>query len=167
MKIGAVFGKALKIKGIGYIIIALVAGIALLLMGGSKKEEPAVSADRAAEYVSQQESQLCAIGRRICGVDCVAVVHIASGYTYSYAGDQSLRTVYNPDGTVAEKEISLTNRTVNTEDGTSLVAVKESTPYVKGVAMVCTGASDADINALKKLIMALYSLKENAVFVTN
>lgn len=167
MKIGEIIVKLKKVKGVGYILIALVAGIALLLMGGGDEEEQSTCPNPAAEYVAVQEARLADMGYRICGVECAAAVYVSSGYTYSYAGDQSLRTVYNADGSVAEKEISLTNRTVNTKDGTALVASKESTPPVKGVAVVCTGASAEDAERLKGLIMALYSLKAEAVFVTN
>lgn len=167
MNTGKTIGKLLKVKGIGYMAIALVAGIALLLMGRGGNDTEKVELDRNALYAAAQEERLCAMGKEICGVGCGAAVIVGSGYTYSYAGDQSLRTVYNADGTVAEKEISLTNRTVNTKEGTALVAVRESAPTVKGVAMVCRGASDSDTMALKQLIMALYSLKEEAVFVTN
>lgn len=167
MKLGGIIGKLAKIKGIGYIATALLAGIVLLLTAGDKDGAASPSADPVAEYVAQQEARLCDMGRRLCGVECTVVVHISGGYTYSYAGDQSLRTVYNADGSVAEKEISLSHRTVNTKEGTALVALKQSTPLIKGVAVVCTGASTVDAESLKQLIMALYSLKEDAVFVTN
>ncbi len=166
MKKDGIIEKLKKIKGIGYIGIALIAGIALIFLGGEKETEN-VPADRGAEFVTREEARLRDMGRDICGVECTAAVYAASGYTYSYAEDQSLKTVYNADGTVAEREVTLTNRTVNTDGGTALVPIKENTPSVKGVAMVCVGASEADMSALKSLIMALYSLKEDAVFVTN
>ncbi len=167
MKISEILGKFSKIKGVGYIVLALAAGIALLLIGSNDGKEELPKNDPAAEYVAKQEARLSDMGRRLCGVECTAVVYVSGGYTYSYAGDQSLRTVYNADGSVAEKEISLSKRTVNTKEGTALVPVKESTPSVKGVAVVCTGASEEDAESLKQLIMALYSLKAEAVFVTN
>ncbi len=167
MKISEILGKFTKIKGVGYIVLALAAGIILLFVGSDDSTEDSPASDPAAEYVAEQEARLCDMGRRLCGVECTAVVYVSGGYTYSYAGDQSLRTVYNADGSVAEKEISLSKRTVNTKDGTALVPVKESTPSVKGVAVVCTGASEEDAESLKQLIMALYSLKAESVFVTN
>ncbi|MBQ7048016.1 MAG: hypothetical protein IJN86_03620 [Clostridia bacterium] len=165
MKNEGALAKLGKIKGIGYIAIALAAGLVLLLMGGG--EEETVSTDRTALYVEEQRKSLEALGEEICGVDCKAAVYISEGFGYSYAEDQNLKISYNADGTVAEKEISLTKRTVNTKDGTALTAVKESTPKIKGVAVVCDGADDSSTASLKRLITALYSLEEGAVFVTN
>lgn len=155
-----------KIKGIGYILLALVAGLALLLMGGGDggTEEKPSPAD---EYLAAAEAEIAALGKRVCGVNTVAAVSASAGYTYSYAADQRVRTAYNPDGTVAEKEIEQSLRSVNTKDGTALVPVREAPPRIQGVAVVCAGADANRVQTLKKLIMALYSLEETAVFVTN
>ena len=165
MKNEGALAKLGKIKGIGYIAIALAAGLVLLLMGGG--EEETVSTDRTALYVEEQRKSLEALGEEICGVDCKAAVYISEGFGYSYAEDQNLKISYNADGTVAEKETALTNRTVNTDGGTALVAVKETTPQIKGVAVVCPDAEQSKLQTLKSLIMALYSLESDAVFVTN
>lgn len=166
MKKDGFFGKLVGIKGIGYIVLALVAGIGLLLIGGGD-EEPTTLSDPTRVYVENAEKRLADLGEEICGVDCKAAVYVAVGYSYSYANDQTVRTTYNPDGTVAEKETALTNRTVNTDGGTALVAVKETTPQIKGVAVVCPDAEQSKLQTLKSLIMALYSLESDAVFVTN
>ncbi len=158
--------RLLKIKGIGYIALALVAGVALLVMNtGSKTEAPA--ADKNAAFVAETEKTLSDLGRSVCKVKCVAAVSVSHGFSYSYASDQSVRTRYNADGSIAEKESTLTGRTVNADGGTAMVPVKETPPKVSGVAMVCVGASVSDINALKAMIMALYGLAEENVFVTN
>lgn len=167
MKKDGFFAKLTKIKGIGYIALALAAGIGLLLLGGNGGEDDEPQSNATALFVKQAESSLAKLGEEICGTDCTAAVYVSVGYCYSYASDQSVRTSYNSDGTVAEKETTLTNRTVNTDGGTALVAVKETAPQIKGVAVVCRGASDSKLQKLKSLIMALYSLEADAVFVTN
>jgi len=159
--------KLLKIKGIGYIALALVAGIALLLVNSGSKEQAPPQQDKNAAFVAEAEQALCALGRKVCGVSCKAAVSISSGYCYTYASDQSVRTVYNADGTVAEKETTLTSRTVNVSGGTALVPVKETPPKVSGVVMVCRGADASAVNTLCSMISALYGLDSTAIFVTN
>lgn len=168
MKANTFIERLLKTKGIGYVVIALVAGIALLVLNlGDTKPSATAEQDKNALFAAEAEQALEALGRSICGVKCTASVRLGTGYTYSYASDQSVRTVYNADGTVAEKETSLNNRTVNVSGGTALVAVKETPPSVVGVVMVCNGGTAADISALKAMIAALYGLEEQAIYVTN
>ena len=168
MKANAFIEKLLKTKGVGYVIIALVAGIALLVLNiGGEKPSATAEQDKNALYASEAEQALESLGRSVCGVKCSARVRLGTGYTYSYASDQSVRTVYNADGSVAEKETTLNNRAVNVSGGTALVAVKETPPSVVGVVMVCKGGTAADISALKSMISALYGLDEQAIYVTN
>lgn len=155
-----------KIKGIGYIVLALVAGLALLIIGGNGEPSTPV-ADPGADYVAAAEAEIAALGKKVCGVSTSAAVSLSAGYTYSYAADQRVRTSYNADGTVAEKEIEQELRQVSTNGGTALVPVRETPPRVNGVAVVCPGAEASRVQTLKRLIMALYSLEETAVFVTN
>ncbi len=162
----SILQKLLKIKGVGYIALALAAGVALLIINtGGSPQKPSV--DKNAAFVAETEKTLTELGRSVCKVKCIAAVSISHGYSYSYASDQSVRTRYNADGTVAEKESTLTGRTVNADGGTAMVPVKETPPKVNGVAMVCVGASVSDVNALKAMVMALYGLAEENVFVTN
>ncbi len=165
MKEGSFFGRLAKIKGFGYIVLALIAGVALLLMRGG--DTPEEVADSAAEYVAAVEARLEELGNAVCGTECAAAVYIESGYRYSYACDQSVSVSYNPDGTVASKDTNLTTRTVNTESGTSPVLLKASTPKIGGVAIVCRGASAANTSRLRLLVSTLYGLPEEAVYVTN
>ena len=165
MKEGSFFGRIAKIKGFGYIVLALLAGVALLMIRGGDTEQTLT--DSTAEYVANAEKRLEELGKAVCGTECTAVLYIESGYRYSYAGDQSVSVTYNADGTVAGKETNLTTRTVNTENGTSPVLLKASTPQIGGVAIVCKGASAANINRLRSLVATLYGLAEDSVYVTN
>lgn len=168
MTANGLIGRLLKIKGIGYIALALIAGVGLLLINtGGSDTSAATAADKTAAFIAAEEQTLAGLGQSVCGVSCKAAVSVSGGYTYTYASDQSVRTVYNPDGTVAEKETSLTGKAVTTNGGTSLVPVKESPPRVSGVVMVCSGASLGDISTLKSMVKALYGLEDTAIFVTN
>lgn len=167
MKVSDVFSKLLKTKGIGYIVVALIAGIALLLINFGGGEESAEITDRNAVFASETEASLEKLAQTLCGVKCRAKVRLSGGYSYSYANDQSVRTTYNADGSIAEKEVTLTNRTVNGGNGTALVAVRESPPQIAGVVIVCTNATASDISAVKAMVKALYALEDGAVFVTN
>lgn len=168
MKINELTKRLSRVKGIGYIITALAAGVALLLLspGASGKKMPP-AADRNAAFVSETEQSLRELGKAVCGKSCRVRVRLSSGYSYSYACDQSVRTSYNPDGSVAEKETALTQKSVNVSGGTSLVAVRETPPVVAGVAVVCRGASAADARTLRTMISALFGIDESAVCVTN
>lgn len=167
MKANTFFKRLTQIKGIGYIALALIAGVALLMLNGGGDTENSAAADKNAAYAVEAEAALERLASSLCGVKCQAKVRLGGGYGYAYACDQSVRTLYNPDGSVAEKETTLNNRTVNQNGGTSLVPVKETPPYVAGVVMVCKNAKDADIEALKAMISALYGLDGSAIFVTN
>ena len=158
-------GKIGKIKGIGYIVLALAVGVMLLIFNGGEEKEPVK--DSVESYTESVEKRLCSLAESLCGVECRVALNIESGYKYSYACDQTVTVSYNPDGSVASRETVLTNRTVNTDGGTALVPVKTSTPKVCGVAIVCDGASLADVSRLKTLVAALYSLDESAIFVTD
>lgn len=167
MKTSTIFEKLIKTKGIGYIVIALVAGVALLVLNLGGKAPSAPEQDKNALFVSETEQTLETLARSVCGVKCKAKVRLGTGYSYAYASDQSVRTVYNADGSVAEKETALNNRTVNVSGGTSLVPVKEVPPTVVGVVLVCKGGTSADVLSLKAMVGALYGLKEDAIYVTN
>ncbi len=165
MSEGSVFGKLGKIKGFGFILLALALGLYLLTAGG--KEDKAVETDSTADYVRQTEARLAELGKKLCGVNCAVAVSVDSGYRYSYACDQTVTVTYNPDGTVADRETVLTNRTVSSGGTTALVPVKTSVPDICGVAIVCKGASVSDAERLRQLVAALYSLEERNIFVTN
>lgn len=167
MKLSNLFSKLLKTKGIGYIAVALIAGIALLLINFGGGEESTTATDKNAAFVSETEASLERLAQTLCGVKCRAKVRLGGGYSYSYACDQSVRTTYNADGSIAEKEVTLTNRTVNGGNGTALVPVRESPPQIAGVVMVCTNATASDIAAVRAMVKALYALEDGAVFVTN
>lgn len=167
MKAEPVFKRLIKTKRMGYLALVLIAGVALLFIsrgGDGKTDAPA---DKNALYAAQTEAALEELGRSLCGVKCRAKVRLSAGYGYSYACDQSVRTSYNPDGSVAEKETAVNNRTVNQNGGTALVPVKETPPCVASVVMVCKNASAADAAALKSMIAALYGLDEGFIFIAN
>ncbi len=165
MSEGILLGKIGKIKGIGIILLVLALGVLLLTAGGG--DEKTVPTDAAAEYARQAEARLAELGKRLCGVSCVAAVSLDGGYRYSYACDQTVTVSYNPDGTVADRETVLTNRTVSSGGSTTLVPVKTATPRISGVAIVCKGASLGDAERLRQLVAALYSLDGSEIFVTN
>lgn len=167
MKLSDLFSRLLKTKGIGYIAVALIAGIALLLINFGGGEEVTPVADRSACFASEAEASLERLAQTLCGVKCRAKVRLGGGYSYSYACDQSVRTTYNADGSIAEREVTLTNCTVNSGNGTALVTLRESPPQIAGVVIVCTNATASDISAVKAMVKALYALEDGAVFVTN
>lgn len=168
MKKDGFFAGLSKIKGVGYIMLALAAGIVLLLLRtGDSGGAEAPASFSAADYARQAEETVRSLAQTVCKGSCTAAVSLKSGYRYSYASDQTIKTVYNPDGSVASKEAEVNNRTVNSGGGSALVVTKESPPEIQGVAVVCPSATQAQLDKIRALVSALYGLDESEIYVTN
>ena len=73
-----------KSKSFLYIVLALAAGVALLLLPGSGgAESKTVSAPSASEYTAALEKKVASLIGELDGVkDCSVAVTLAAGYEY-------------------------------------------------------------------------------------
>ncbi|MBE6649394.1 MAG: hypothetical protein E7614_07755 [Ruminococcaceae bacterium] len=153
--------KLLKIKGIGFILLAFLAGIILLLLpdGETKTSSDKIS---SAEYAVVIEESLEKLLKTACGVDCEVMVTLEGGYSYSYAANEKLDTEYaegKPTSKTVSKEYVITSS--NGEE--KLVILKENLPEIKGVAVVCKKGGESERLKIITLVSALFDLPDNAI----
>ncbi len=152
--------KILKIKGIGFILLAFVAGVILLLYPQGK-ESKSTEVAPSALYASSLESQLESILRDATGSKCRVMITFDGGYSYSYATNETLDTVYS-GGEVASKNVTKEYVIVSKDGEEALALLKENLPSVKGVAVVCSGG-EGERNAVVSIVKALFQLPNEAI----
>lgn len=156
--------KLKKVKGIGFVIVALIAGVILLLWPSAEK---AVSTDGEFKYGSTDsyrktlESDVEKIVMSVSGVkSCAVMVTLKSGYEYYYASDQQITSGDN--GVDSRKEFVLANYGGNEQP----VLIEERMPKVSGVAVVCPGISVTAEYKIIQMLSALFDLPTNRISVT-
>lgn len=170
MKGDAKLKGILKIKGIGYIALALFAGIALLLFSGNgeKSNQVLKNVPTAEDYAAELERDAERLIHAIDGVkSCTVVITLESGYHYHYAYDQRVNLSYAEDGTVTGKQTETSYKTVTADGDSNLVLVKEVTPTVKGAAVVCKGISDGKAAEIEVMLSALFGIDEERIHIEN
>lgn len=137
------------------IAVGLISALLFLLMSGGRGEndEYAESTD-IQEYENKLESRLESLISDIEGIGYAKVmVSMECGLEYVYAKntettDTSLKEEYFKDS-----------------DKNALI-VKEITPRVRGVAVICTGGDKALIqNKITELVSSLLGIKSTQIFV--
>ncbi len=153
--------KLFKIKGIGFIILAFAAGIVLLLLPDSENKQ-VVSESSSLDYASSLENDLEELLKTALGHECKVMITLDSGYSYTYAANESLNTIYSGD---SETSKNVTKEyVITTKDGDeTLVILKENLPTVKGVAVVCKKGGEAERNEIISIIMSLFSLPAESI----
>lgn len=142
-------------KNIYNIVIALVAGVVLIIMGNAftdttNTEETEESDEYLIEYEKHIEEKVAALLEKADGVGQVEVsVTLKSGREKVVQNDVSYQT--------DEKELRQTKeqRSVYNSDDTPFVIV-EREPEIEGVAIVCQGGDD--IYVKQKIISAVSAL---------
>lgn len=162
------FARLKKIKGIGFIAVALAAALLLLLIpaGESANEVSGSQAASSEEYCAQLESKAEEL---ICELDevkgCKVVITLESGYRFVYATDQAVNEAYNDSGTQVAKEVEKKIVFAEDENGKTPVLIDETPPGVAGVAVVCVGASYETQYKIISLMCALFDLSSNRISV--
>ncbi len=146
-----------RMKGIKYLILALVCGVALLWLSGITEgeadAEPSAGTVMTAEmdaYREGLEKQLTEILSRVKGAGAVRVIVMLEGGEERIAGQAAA------DATVGYGTAS--DRTV----------VGSRYPAVRGIGVVCSGGGDADVRKeLIGLCCAIFDLPSHKVFVAS
>ncbi len=147
--------KLRSVKGIGLLVLGLAAGIILLILGnqaGKNSETASVKEDFSFEAYEKALSER--LEEMIDKVDGVSGVHVMltleRGYSESLAkdGDDYL-TLKQSDG------------------GQETVTIFREAPEVKGVAVICKGGDDPEIQKeIIEMLCALFHLSSNRIFVS-
>ena len=154
--VSAFFRKCKRIKGLPYLLLALAAGLILLLLPSGKSAEAVTSGTPdSTEYRLALEQEVRSLLRELDGVDdCTVVLTLSYGYEYTYATDQRVKE--QSDGKETEKNIVLA-----TENGNQTpIPLREKQPVVSGVAVVCPGADEATRARISSLLRALFALED-------
>lgn len=166
-----------KIKNPKVLVAAGLIGIALICLssfiGGGKSSENKVLSDdsiTAEEYRVQLEDSIGEIVKSITGSKSVKVViTLESGIKYSYAdikeGVSADKTESNSKST--SSELKQTYITVKTADGgEQALLVTAEMPEVRGVAIVCEGGDDEQINEkIQNAVTAALNITSKRVYI--
>lgn len=153
MNLSTVLQKTKHIKGLPYILLALAAGIVLLILPGGTDETENASTSSGETYRIALEREVADLICEMEGVDsCTVVLTLAYGYEYTYATDQ--RVNENANGKETEKLIVLAAES----GGEVPILLREKMPTVSGVAVVCPGAESVTCARITELLRALFSL---------
>ena len=144
--------KITRIKALPYLLLALVAGLILLLLPGSKSTAAAenVPYDASVSYKTTLETDLSALLSSLDGVkSATVVVTLGQGYEYLYASDQSVREI--SAGKETDKTIVLAS-----ENGSQTpLLIREKMPVVESVAVTLRADEQAKTDA-RALLAALF-----------
>lgn len=166
-----------KIKNPKVLLLVGLAGIALICLssfigGGEKAENKAPSAEEitAEEYRADLEESVGEIVKSITGNDNVKVViTLESGIKYSYAdikeGVSENKTASNSESISSEvKQTYITVKTAN--GGEEALLVTTEMPEVRGVAIVCEGGDDEQINEkIQNAVTAALNITSKRVYI--
>ncbi len=162
MKANDIFKKLTKTKGIGFIILGIVAGILLLLMPKNEGEVTVQvsSPSPCDEYCAMLEQKTEALINELPNVDsCSVFITLESGYKYVYATDQHINEQEN--GKETDKTIVLADNA----EGEAPILIQETLPAVSGVAVVCADASYETQYKIIELICALFNIPSNRISI--
>lgn len=167
-----------KIKSPKILMAAGIAGILLIFLssflggegGENNNKEPSGENITAEEYRAELEKSVAEIVESITGSGNVKVViTLESGIKYSYAdikeGVSAEKTESNSASTSSESK--QTYITVKTADGgEQALLVTTEMPEVRGVAIVCEGGEDGEINEkIQNAVTAALNITSKRVYV--
>ena len=116
-------------------------------------------------YIRTQEEKICEILERIGGVaDPFVMITLDASSEYIYASKQSVKESSSKNGETTSKEVS--KDIIFYGDGKQPILVKEIEPKIKGVAVICKGISNAEIQLkIINLVSTVLNLPTNKVYV--
>ncbi len=155
--------KLLSVKGMGFAIVGLIAGLILLMMpSGDAETEVSVTQDTltSAEYCLLLEQKAVSLIKQLPDADdCSVFITLEKGFRYVYATDQHVRE---------ESDFKETDKTVvlaGNGSGENAILIEESMPKVAGVAVVCKNASYETQYKIIELMCALFDISSNRISV--
>lgn len=162
-----IFEKLKNIKGIGFFIVGIILGLALIFIGTydkkAKNDLPdtknvaVIDSSTLDEYAKQLEERITQLILGISGINNVKVmVYLECSSEYIYAVN-------------GESEVSGGSYVIidSKQGGKEPVLVKVISPKVSGVAVVCNGGNNASTQAkVKGVISALFNISSKNIFVS-
>lgn len=153
--------RVLRLKGLSFIILALAAGVFLIVISGnigdgtkspekSDREEQKEGSFSFEEYEKRLEKRLAQMIDLIDGVSNSSVmVVIDNSYKYDVAEKNGSYTVIRDEG-----------------GGQSGLVLSEYAPSIRGVAVVCDGGDEPSVQKkIISLLSSVLSLSSGKIFV--
>lgn len=164
----SVFLRFGKTKAPLFVLLAALAALMLLLLpsssGSPDTDKKPAAEESLTEYCAMLESKAEELICLLDGVkECCVVVTLETGYTCTYATDQSVKESFFESGSTSQKE---TQKTVvfHDSDG-SAVVLKQELPRISGVGVVCRGATRETQYKIISLVSALFDVSSNRINV--
>jgi stage III sporulation protein AG len=152
--------------------LGLAAGVFLVLLSfispgesNNKPQEMNLSRIDSETYVRNQEDKLKEILNRIEGVsDPFVMITLDSSSEQIFAVKENTKENSSRNGETVQKEIS--TDIIFYGDDRSPILIKEIQPKIKGVAVICKGISNAEIQMrIINLVSTVLNLPTNRVYV--
>ena len=165
------------IKSPKVLVITGIAGMLLILLStwipNGKSESSVQTAEEgitAEEYREQLETSIAEMVSCITGSQRVnVIVTLENGIRYSYAGTNEGSSANKTDSNseTISSELKQSYITVRTADGgEQALLITEEMPAIRGVAIVCEGGDNADINEkITSAVMAALHITSKRVYV--
>jgi stage III sporulation protein AG len=143
------------IKGLGLLLIGLVAGVILLLLGGkTDAKQSTASIESEFSFEEYEKALAVRLEEMIERLEGVSEVHVMVTLDRSYA-----------DELAGESGDYLTIRKSDGEQGT--VTISRNAPKVKGVAVICKGGNSSEKQKeIISMLSALLELPTHRIFVS-
>ena len=166
-----------KIKNPKILVIVGIAGMLLICLSsfaGKKtdtKAEPDLVGDSitAEEYCNQLEKNITMLVESITGGEAKVVITLESGIKYTYADiNETVSEDKNESGRVTTgSELKQSYITVKTADGgEEALLVTTEMPEVRGVAIVCEGGDNEQINEkITNAVTAALNITSKRVYI--
>lgn len=153
--------KCKRIKGLPYLLLALAAGLILLLLPSGGSDAGKTSGGPGSEdYRRALEQEVRELLCELDGVkDCSVVLTLSYGYEYTYATNQRVKE--QAEGKETEKTIVLAAENGNEAP----IPLREKQPIVCGAAVVCPGADEALRIRIASLLRALFALEDASISI--
>lgn len=136
------------------IICAFALGICLILLSDGKNSADDYDSDSAARGLEERVANLCSEMRGVSNVSVMITLDTVS------------ETKYAQNSQVNKDENNINTRYEYVSGSQGLLPVAEVMPRVRGIAVVCTGGGNPDIQLkLTELLSALFGIPSSAVSI--
>lgn len=151
----ALLARLRAIKGLGLLMIGLVAGIMLLFLGGKTEESKAqIIMEKPFSFEDYEKELAVRLEEMIDRLEGISEVHVMLTLERSYAEELA-----------GENGDYLTIR--ESDGGQGTVTISREAPKVKGVAVICKGGNSPDKQQeIISMLSALLELPSHRIFVS-